>query len=168
MKTLSQIQTKLSLFGAAILLSAACTSETVPEASSEVEESPPALQSEWVATTPSGVEVTLRPASVPVSMGVVKVEIEFRGEAPDPSLLSLDLVTPDMPMMGVQRFAIEAHDGEFSATIDIPMTGRWNAYVNIGAGTEAAMFEFDVQEAQGEAPMGEHTMPMASSGQEPR
>jgi hypothetical protein len=158
MTKLKQIQTKLSVIGTTVLFAAACSSGSPPEATGNAPETAqadeaesPSPQTEWVATTPSGLKVTLRPMSVPISIGTVAFHIEFAGESPDPSLLSLDLITPDMPMMGVRRFALEPHEGGFMAMTDIPMAGLWNAYVNIGVGTEAAEFAFDVQAAPGGA-----------------
>lgn len=119
----------------------------------------PVLQTEWVASTPSGLQVTLRPTTVPLSVGPVSFHIEFSPQTPDAALLSLDLVSSDMPMMGVRRFLIEPHGGVLMVATDFPMAGLWNAYVNIGVGTEAAEFTFDVRANPGESAHQHGTSP---------
>lgn len=162
MNNFSHIRTRLSFVGATVLLAVACSSGSIPEAAATVVEDAPAVQTEWVASTPSGFQVTLRPTTIPVSVGPNMFHVEFGAEAPDPSLLSFDLVSPDMPMMGVRRFALTPHEGGFMAMTDIPMEGLWNAYVNIGVGTDAAEFAFEVQVAPGGA-AHQHGAPQASA-----
>jgi hypothetical protein len=151
MNKFKHIRTSLSLVVAAVLLSTACSPGNTPEAAAETEIEATEIQGEWVATTPSGLQVTLRPTESPVSVGMVMFHVEFGSEPPDASLLSFDLISPDMPMMGVRRFPLKPQEDGFMVMADIPMTGLWNAYVNVGAGTEAAEFAFDVQAAPGGA-----------------
>jgi len=131
----------------ALLGPAACTPAETAEVAGAEKEAPEAVQrvTEWSASTPSGLEVVLRPQVVPVKTGMTHLHVVFRGETPDPGLLSLDVISPDMPMMGLRRFALEPHDDGYMAMVDLPMEGLWNVYVNVGEGLDAAQFDLQVE-----------------------
>lgn len=94
----------------------------------------------WTVTASDGSHVTMT-AGAEILPG--PLELTFSVHAPDGSAapVSLDLVSPTMPMHGLVRYPIV--DG--SAEIDLPMEGRWAIYVNLDdAGQASAEFLFDV------------------------
>ncbi len=70
--------------------------------------------------------------------------------------MTVDLVSPDMPMHGITRFDSEAlSPEEYTVEMDVPMEGRWLVYVNLDIGVNAASFEFRIPES-GEDGRHEH------------
>ena len=62
---------------------------------------------EWVGTTTSGIGVTVRPDRVPVRVGVTVFRISFDEEVPTDLPVSIDVISPEMPVMGVMRYMAE-------------------------------------------------------------
>jgi len=94
----------------------------------------------WTVTASDGSHVTMT-AGTEILPG--PLELSFSVHAPDGSVapVSLDLVSPTMPMHGLVRYPIA--DG--LAEIDLPMEGQWAIYVNLDdAGQASAEFLFDV------------------------
>ncbi len=103
---------------------------------------------EWVGSTTSGLEVTVRPGRVPIQVGMTEFHISFATAVSEDAPISIDLVSPEMPAMGVMRYpADRVGDGEYLAQAEIAMEGLWVVYVKLGDGTDAASFEFDVEPA---------------------
>jgi hypothetical protein len=101
---------------------------------------------EWLGATTSGIEVTVRPDRVPVRVGVTELLISFERELPDGVPVSIDVISPEMPVMGLMRYPAEsAGPKTYRASADIRMEGAWEIYVNLGDGTDSAPFAFDVQ-----------------------
>ncbi|MEE9470538.1 MAG: hypothetical protein V3W32_02395, partial [Gemmatimonadota bacterium] len=89
--------------------------------------------------------VTVTTANVPVRLGPLSLNIAIRSDSPEPLPVSVDLVSPEMPMHGIRRFDAEAiSPTEYTVNLEIPMEGRWLLYVNLDAGVNAASFELDV------------------------
>ncbi len=100
----------------------------------------------WTGTTTSGIEVTVRPEPVPVRVGLTVFEISFEPELPDDIPVSIDVISPEMPVMGLLRYVAEpSGPATYTASAEIRMDGAWEIYVNLGDGTDAAPFAFDVQ-----------------------
>lgn len=138
---------KATLVGAMSLMAVVCTSAEADEAamadaheSDEVE-----LLSEWVGTSTSGVEITLRSTEGAPVVGPIRFEIEVdRPDMVQPR--SLDIVSPTMPMHGVLRYPVHGpENGLFHAETTIPMEGSWAVYVNLDEGADAAEFLFRVE-----------------------
>lgn len=97
------------------------------------------------AVSTEGATVLLHTDQMPVQVGAVRFTISFPDGIPGDVPVSLDLVSPEMPMMGIRRFeAQKLNDTEFAVDGEIMMDGFWNVYVNLGFGADAAEFEFDV------------------------
>jgi hypothetical protein len=90
--------------------------------------------------------VTLSVEAMPVRPGRLRIEVAL-DEAPAEAIpLSVDLVSPEMPMHGVRRFEADVSGpGRYEAVVDIPMEGYWEVYVNLDYGADAAAFELDVE-----------------------
>ncbi len=102
--------------------------------------------SEWVATTTSGIEVTVRPDPVPLRVGVTVFQISFEQSIPADVPVSIDVISPEMPAMGLMRYPAEPSGPKmYTASAEIRMGGAWEVYVNLGDGTDAAPFAFGVQ-----------------------
>ena len=115
--------------------------DTSPETSVDL-----GSRAEWTGTTTSGIEVTVRPDRVPVRVGFTAFEISFDHEIPDDIPVSIDLISPEMPVMGLIRYAAEpSGPTTYTSSVEIRMDGAWEIYVNLGDGTDAAPFAFDVQ-----------------------
>lgn len=100
---------------------------------------------EWIGTSTSGIEVRIRPDRVPLSVGVTVYEITFEHELPDDVAVSIDVISPEMPAMGLLRYAAEpSGPSTYTASAEITMEGAWEIYVNLGDGTDSAPFAFDV------------------------
>ena len=101
---------------------------------------------EWIGTTTSGIEVTVRPDRVPIRVGLTVFQISFEHEIPDDIPVSIDVISPEMPMMGLMRYMAEpSGPNTYTSSANISMDGAWEIYVNLGDGTDAAPFAFDVQ-----------------------
>jgi hypothetical protein len=101
---------------------------------------------EWVGTTTSGIGVTVRPGNVPVLVGVTAFQISFERAVPDDVPVSIDVISPEMPVMGLMRYPAErSGPNTYTSSADIRMAGAWEIYVNLGDGTDTAPFAFDVQ-----------------------
>ena len=101
---------------------------------------------EWTGTTTSGIEVTVRPDRVPVRVGLTVFEISFEHELPGDIPVSIDVISPEMPVMGLMRYPAEpSGPNTYTASAEIRMGGAWEVYVNLGDGTDSAPFAFDVQ-----------------------
>ena len=102
-------------------------------------------QAEWIGTTTSGIGVTVRPDPVPIRVGVTVFQISFEDEVPDDVSVSIDVISPEMPAMGLMRYPAEPSGPKmYNASAEIRMGGAWEVYVNLGDGTDAAPFAFDV------------------------
>lgn len=116
------------------------------EAASAVEAANPAV---WEAVSPSGIPVTVTVEPYPVRVGDMSFHIAFGRAVPDSIPVSIDIVSPEMPMMGIQRYA--AHrmaSGDYMVSAPIMMDGVWQIYVNLGIGADAASFEFEVERGE--------------------
>jgi hypothetical protein len=102
---------------------------------------------EWIGTTQSGIKVTVRPDRVPVHVGRTNFQISFEQDLPDETSVSIDVISPEMPMMGLMRYPAEPSGTRtYIASAEIRMDGAWEIYVNLGDGTDAAPFAFDVHQ----------------------
>ena len=113
------------------------------EAAGAVEAANPAI---WEGMSTSGVRVSVTVEPYPVRVGTMSFHIAFGREVPDSIPVSIDIVSPEMPMMGIQRYA--AHrmaGGNYMASAPIMMAGAWQIYVNLGIGVDAASFEFEAE-----------------------
>ncbi|MFW6079765.1 MAG: hypothetical protein ACODAE_09095 [Gemmatimonadota bacterium] len=100
---------------------------------------------EWATRTVGGVPIRVRADQTPLRPGPVHFRIEVPSTAADTASFSADLVSPTMPMHGVQRYPVErTQAGEYVAEVEIPMAGEWMLYVNLDIGADAARFEFTV------------------------
>ena len=127
------------------------------EAASAVEAANPAI---WEAMSPSGTSVTVTVEPYPVRVGDMSLHITFGRAVPDSIPVSIDIVSPEMPMMGIQRYA--AHrmaGGDFMVSAPIMMAGVWQIYVNLGIGADAASFEFEAEPSE-EGAGHEHGTPL--------
>ncbi len=101
---------------------------------------------EWVSTAPGGTEVTMRPDRYPVEVGSTEFHITLDRPVPQGTTVSIDIVSPEMPAMGILRYHAEAMGPlDYTARAEIAMDGAWEVYVNLGDGTDAASFAFDVE-----------------------
>jgi hypothetical protein len=112
-----------------------------PEASVDV-----GVPLEWIGTTTSGVEVTVRPDQSPLRVGRIVFQLSFEQELPGDVPVSIDIISPEMPAMGLLRYMAEPSGPKtYTASTEITMEGAWEVYVNLGDGTDYAGFAFDVQ-----------------------
>ena len=103
-------------------------------------------QADGIGTTTSGIAVTVRPDRVPIRVGVTAFQISFDDEVPDHISVSIDVISPEMPVMGLMRYPAEpSGPNTYTASAEIRMDGAWEVYVNLGDGTDSAPFAFDVQ-----------------------
>ena len=101
---------------------------------------------EWVSMAPGGTEVTMRPDRYPVEVGTTEFHITLNRAVPQGTSVSIDVVSLEMPAMGVLRYpAREEGPLDYTARAEIGMDGQWAVYVNLGDGTDAASFEFEVE-----------------------
>lgn len=137
------------IYGALLVLAGvACTPGAADEAlpAGDAAEPPDMVSGDpWTAASTSGVDVTLSADPLPLRPGPVRLEIAL-GQEPAAALpLSLDLVSPEMPMHGIVRYETEASSTRrYEAVVDIPMEGLWELYVNLDYGADAAVFELNV------------------------
>lgn len=90
-----------------------------------------------------------------VLVGPLNVSVGLREPREQPP--TLDLVSPTMPMHGVVRYGSErVEDGAFTASVHVPMEGRWAVYVNLDDGSDAAWFEFEARAEAGADHMSTH------------
>lgn len=126
-------------------------------AASAVEASTPAV---WEAVSPSGIPVTVTVEPFPVQVGDMSFHITFGQTVPDSIPVSIDIVSPEMPMMGIQRYAADRMaNGDYMVSAPIMMDGLWQIYVNLGIGADAAVFEFEAEPSE-EGVGHEHGAPM--------
>jgi hypothetical protein len=99
----------------------------------------------WTATSSGGTEVALAWAASEARVGAVRLELSI-ARGPASRIVSVDLVSPTMPMHGVVRVPVgRSDDGRWVAELDIPMEGRWAVFVNLDDdGADTAEFRFDV------------------------
>ncbi|MDT8341354.1 MAG: hypothetical protein RQ751_07555 [Longimicrobiales bacterium] len=87
-------------------------------------------------------------------------------EGADPERVTVDFVSPTMPMHGVARLAPTRTDSGVVLNLDIPMEGSWAVYVNLdGTGADAAEFLFEVPPRPGAEQDG-HSMAEGSHNTE--
>lgn len=98
------------------------------------------------ARSASGVRIALRPgAPEPLGAGPVRFLIDVEADIAGPLPVSVDVVSPTMPMHGVRRYAAEHLEGHrYAVDAELPMEGTWAVYVNLDAGGDAAAFELEV------------------------
>ena len=134
--------------------------DTSPEMSVDV-----GNPAEWVGTTTGGIQVTVRPDRVPVLVGLTEFEISFERELPDDTPVSIDVISPEMPVMGLLRYMAEpSGPNTYTVAAEIRMDGAWEIYVNLGDGTDSAPFAFDVRPGDADGPnrtVGDADMPGA-------
>lgn len=114
--------------------------------------SPTALRGSgpWTATASGGAHVTVRLLEGPAKEGPVRLAISVHSSDEETRPLSIDYVSPTMPMHGVMRAPVHVgQDGSFRATAQIPMGGLWALYVNLDEGADAAEFLLEVLNADG-------------------
>ena len=154
----SSVKLRETAIGAAVvaaLASGACGSaervnvevDETPEAAFAAETIgvPFAEAGRWEGESSGGTPVTVTTPNVPVRLGPLSLNIAIRSDSPEPLPVSVDLVSPEMPMHGIRRFHAEAiSPTEYTVNLEIPMEGRWLLYVNLDAGVNAASFELDV------------------------
>ena len=100
----------------------------------------------WVSTASGGTEVTVRPDRYPVEVGTTEFHISLDRAVPKGTPVSIDLVSLEMPAMGILRYPADAEGPlDYTARAEIRMQGDWAVYVNLGDGTDAASFEFEVE-----------------------
>lgn len=111
------------------------------------------LAASWSGRTPTGIPVTVAAEPDPPVPGPVRFELTVpRGARP----LSVDLVSPAMPVHGVVRFPVAITDGVVVADVDVPMEGHWALYVNFDDGSDAAEIRFAVAAADSAAMHHQH------------
>ncbi len=154
----SSVKLRETAIGAAVvaaLASGACGSadrvnvevDETPEAAFAAETIgvPFAEVGRWEGESSGGTPVTVTTPNVPVRLGPLSLNIGIQSDSPEPLPVSVDLVSPEMPMHGIRRFDAEAISAtEYTVNLEIPMEGRWLLYVNLDAGVNAASFELDV------------------------
>lgn len=141
---------------AILLLGAACTSGSAKESSPEeiLGDDPP---STWTAASTSGTGVTVSADPVPLRPGPLRLSIELDPEPSEPFPVTVDLVAPEMPMHGVLRYDAESvSPNAYVATVEVPMEGFWELYVNLDFGADAAVFELEVAPPYGAEPHSHH------------
>ncbi len=93
-----------------------------------------------------GTPVTVTPASLPVRAGPVDLLVDVDTTAEQPLPVTLDVVSPEMPIHGVLRFPSRAESPRrYRIRAEIPMDGRWMLYVNLDYGGDAAELVLDVE-----------------------
>ncbi len=95
----------------------------------------------WEARTASGLTVRMRTVPAPPAAGPLRVLIHVDGPAPR-APLTVDLVSPSMPVHGVTRYALGPAGEAWAADIEIPMDGGWSVYVNFDDGSDAVELRF--------------------------
>jgi hypothetical protein len=97
-------------------------------------------------TTSGGTHVSVSFAPDPPAIGPVELAIELRPAPAEPELVSVDLVSPEMPAHGVSRHEATGTDspGLFLVRLSIPMEGLWEFYVNLDVGLDAVAFSIQV------------------------
>jgi len=132
--------------------------------------SPPAALGTLMGDTPGGTHVMVRFAPDPPAVGPLELHLELHPPPSDPELVTVDMVSPEMPAHGVVRARTTPEDrpGHFHARVTVPMEGLWEFYVNLDVGHDAVPFtvrvpapEDDPAVAQPEHqgpgnPVGEH------------
>ena len=95
----------------------------------------------WSGQTTSGVVVRVIPERNRAVEGRnrLTIAVEPAGQVPR----TIDLVAPRMPMHGVVRVPVEFANGEWTASVEIPMAGEWIVYVNFDHGDDAAAIHFN-------------------------
>jgi hypothetical protein len=121
--------------------------DAVPEADSPTETTVElGHAAEWIGATTSGIQVTVHPDPIPVRTGITVFQISFEDDVPDDVPVSIDVISPEMPVMGLMRYAAErAGPNTYTVSAEISMDGAWEIYVNLGDGTDSAPFAFGVQ-----------------------
>lgn len=138
----------VALFGALILHATGCAPGDVEAGagSAETDAHAAANPAVWEAASPSGLPVTLTVDPYPVRVGDMSFHISFGQAVPDSIPVSIDIVSPEMPMMGIRRYAAERMaNGDYMVAAPIMMDGLWAVYVNLGSGADAASFEFEAE-----------------------
>ncbi|GMR12280.1 MAG: hypothetical protein BMS9Abin29_0469 [Gemmatimonadota bacterium] len=131
------------------LYTSACAAdrgETGAETSAATSTGEAANPAVWEAMSPSGVPVTVIAKPYPVRVGDMSFHIAFGQTVPDSIPVSIDIVSPEMPMMGIRRYAAQRMaNGDYMVSAPIMMDGLWQVYVNLGMGADAASFEFEAE-----------------------
>jgi len=117
-----------------------------------------ALGEPWTVTASNGSHVTLATEGAVFSGMPFVLAISVDDPSGRSTPVSIDIVSPEMPMHGLVRIPVT--DGE--ARVQIPMDGEWAIYVNLDAdGAVSAEFLFDVSpgDAGGDAHRGQTPAP---------
>ncbi len=93
---------------------------------------------EWVSTAPGGTEVTMRPERYPVVVGATDFHITLDRAVPEGTVVSIDIVSPEMPSMGILRYPAEAlregtPDEKRGALVGLLRSGSIEGVVYAGA-----------------------------------
>jgi hypothetical protein len=137
------------------LLAASCSPEPVVDEGGAAGSDTPVV-GRWTAESTLGTEVRLEGPAGPLEAGTIHFVALVDPPPAGPSL-SVDLVSPTMPMHGIQRFPVRRQaPGEYLIEVPIPMEGLWSLYVNLDEGSDAAEFSFEVEPGVGAEGHGEH------------
>jgi hypothetical protein len=99
-------------------------------------------------TSTGGALVRLAFDPDPLAAGPLILTLAIDPPPNDPGIVSLDVVSPEMPMHGVVRYPVqEVRPGRFTAAIVVPMAGLWEFYVNLDVGLDTAPFAVRVLSA---------------------
>ena len=106
----------------------------------------------WIGRTPSGVVIRVRHEQRELMAGVpIRFEI-FVDSARADHPVTADLLAPEMPAHGISRYeAVQLRPGVYALELEIPMEGKWELYVNLDDGSDAAAFPFAVAPSVGSA-----------------
>jgi len=113
----------------------------------------------WVGETATGTPLTVTTPNPPVRPGPLSLNIRVENPGQKALPVSVDVMSPEMPMHGITRFDADAISAEeYLVEMELPMEGRWLVYVNLDIGVNAASFEVDVPPPEG-AIHGHHDSP---------
>ena len=102
-------------------------------------------------------------------MGLTVFKISFEPELPNDIAVSINVISPEMPVMGLLRYVAEpSSPATYSVSAENRKDGAWEIYENLGDGMDATPFAFDVQPDQpfhcgpargAQAELGHDTLP---------
>ncbi len=137
----------------AVVVSVAGCSDWTPDVSADPAGTSQPAPATWAATSTSGIPVTVSADAGPLRPGPIELTIRLDEPAEDGLPVTLDLVSPDMPMHGVVRYPTSPEgSGHYAASLEIPMEGYWEIYVNLDYGADAAVFPVEVELPEGAQP----------------
>ncbi len=120
---------------------AACDAR--PDGGGDTENGLASADEPWSVRLASGLVVRVKPEALPVREGPATFIIELDPPPTEPVAVSIDVVSPTMPVHGITRYEARlASRGRLRAQAVIPMAGDWQLYVNLDDGETAALFSF--------------------------